>query len=64
MQAGLHGWEGLTAFEGSNPSLRKQSISPNLSPFGASGSARMQSELHELRGCGFKPRRPHREMRP
>jgi hypothetical protein len=24
----------------------------------------MQLELHELRGCGFKPRRPHREMRP
>jgi len=57
---GITCWEGLTALEGSNPSLRKQPISRQklVTPLEASGPARMRLELHELGGCGFKPRRP------
>jgi hypothetical protein len=44
------------AFEGSNPSLRKQSIiSPNLSPGSSERSARMPLELHELGVAGSTP---------
>jgi hypothetical protein len=64
MLAGLHGWEGLTAFEGSNPSLREQSTSrQTCHPVRASGSARMPSELQRLKVAGSSPAGSHREMR-
>ena len=62
MQVGLHGWEGLTAFEGSNPSPRKRSIiSPKVVT--RSGSVRMLSELQRLEVVGSSPAGSHREMR-
>ena len=41
--------------EGSNPSLQKQQISPNLSPIRALRPARMRLELHELTVAGSNP---------
>jgi hypothetical protein len=56
MRAGLHGWKGSNAFEGSNPSLRKQSISRQICHrVGAKRSARMPSELQRLNVAGSNP---------